>query len=1045
MKKSIYFALLLLLLPTFLAAQTSYYVSSSGGNDLNTGRSIDQAWRSLEKVNSFKPAPGDKILFKRGDWWEGTLTVGASGTSGNPVVYGAYGVGEKPRILGSKRIEGWTLHSGKIYKAKVYTGDFNQLFINGERIQLARYPKKGYCDVTTSHSTTKFASTGLKGDINYTGATAVIRTNAWGMATKIVTASSSNTITVNSAPQYTITVGDGFFLNNKLEFLTAPGEYYYDSAAKTVYLWTPNGDNPENYRVRGSVLSNLLYLYGKQYVTIENIELSQSSGVAAFADYCNYLTLDKLDILNADSKGIFINHDKFGTYQNIKIDGANHIAFHAQYTSYSNITDNTITNTAMFENLGLTGMGGEQDGRAFTNSAGTDNIIRYNRIENVGYSGISWRTPNTIIDKNFIKNVCMVKDDGGAIYTFSPTAAEIGSAGSKVTNNIVLYSRGTSEGIGSIFSTGYGIYMDNNVHDVVIENNTVAFSGQGAIHLHQNKNILVTGNTLFDARFLVYADQENGDCTVSNNIMYGFDRDFENYSTVKLVGERNGATHIYKNNKYYNPLRSEGLFRCQENYYDFVKWQSTVAGRDAGSTFVNTPLKTGEKEELFYNDTKETKTFELGIAVYRALDGTNVSGKISLEPFTSRILIKTTQTNQVANQKPVIQNQNFDITEKKSPGSLIGRIVASDPDPGQTLRYSIVQGNEAGLFTVNSSSGEILANTTILADLDRTFTLVVQVTDDAASPLSASASVTINIKRQVVNQVPVIYDQSFTILDNLTVSSLVGSVVAFDPDAGQTLSYSVTQGSGQELFSLNPTNGEIRLKTTVQGFSDQTFYLVVRVTDSGINPLSASAVVTINVISKSKPVKGEVNGKSPKKVVLYFNKSLEDESVPEPTDFILSNGKTVQQVSVDGDELYLDICSDYQPDDEVTVTYISGQEPLVDVLGLKVDSFENYVVDNKILNGNNVSTNLFESELTEVAIYPNPTNGIFNIEADNLGMGDCEVALYSMTGKLVAKKQLSTAFGNLEERIDMSHLARGTYIVQLVSEKEIHKSKIIIM
>jgi hypothetical protein len=115
---------------TLFGYSTVYYVSSSSGNDGNSGTSVNSAWRSLNKVNSFTPKPGDQILFKRGDEWTGTLKVNGSGTSGSPIVYGAYGSGEKPKIYGSEVITGWTRHSGNIYKAIKISGLFKFKKVN---------------------------------------------------------------------------------------------------------------------------------------------------------------------------------------------------------------------------------------------------------------------------------------------------------------------------------------------------------------------------------------------------------------------------------------------------------------------------------------------------------------------------------------------------------------------------------------------------------------------------------------------------------------------------------------------------------------------------------------------------------------------------------------------------------------------------------------------------------------------------------------------------------------------------------------------------
>ena len=84
-----------------LAAATDYYVKN-GGNDQNTGTSDDSAWATINKVNSVFPSllPGDRILFKRGSTFYGTILISKSGSAGNPIILSAYGTGEMPIITG---------------------------------------------------------------------------------------------------------------------------------------------------------------------------------------------------------------------------------------------------------------------------------------------------------------------------------------------------------------------------------------------------------------------------------------------------------------------------------------------------------------------------------------------------------------------------------------------------------------------------------------------------------------------------------------------------------------------------------------------------------------------------------------------------------------------------------------------------------------------------------------------------------------------------------------------------------------------------------
>ena len=81
-------------------APATFYVDSAKGSDAAEGTAESTAWQSLEKVNQAVLFPGDQVLFKRGGLWRGQL-VPHSGLSGNRIVYGAYGTGEKPILQGS--------------------------------------------------------------------------------------------------------------------------------------------------------------------------------------------------------------------------------------------------------------------------------------------------------------------------------------------------------------------------------------------------------------------------------------------------------------------------------------------------------------------------------------------------------------------------------------------------------------------------------------------------------------------------------------------------------------------------------------------------------------------------------------------------------------------------------------------------------------------------------------------------------------------------------------------------------------------------------
>jgi hypothetical protein len=83
-----------------VANATTYYVSSSSGNDANSGTSAATAWQTIAQVNAQTFQAGDLVVFKRGDVWNESLVAPSSGSAGNPISFDAYGTGPAPNLTG---------------------------------------------------------------------------------------------------------------------------------------------------------------------------------------------------------------------------------------------------------------------------------------------------------------------------------------------------------------------------------------------------------------------------------------------------------------------------------------------------------------------------------------------------------------------------------------------------------------------------------------------------------------------------------------------------------------------------------------------------------------------------------------------------------------------------------------------------------------------------------------------------------------------------------------------------------------------------------
>jgi hypothetical protein len=117
------------------ADATTYYVSSSG-SDGNAGTSTNAPWQHLSKVSGFG-SPGDSILLKAGDSFDGPVTV-HNGAPNSPITFGRYAVGANPIIYGDHPNATWSAVAGhpRVYSTTI-PGSVEHVYdINGVKYNL---------------------------------------------------------------------------------------------------------------------------------------------------------------------------------------------------------------------------------------------------------------------------------------------------------------------------------------------------------------------------------------------------------------------------------------------------------------------------------------------------------------------------------------------------------------------------------------------------------------------------------------------------------------------------------------------------------------------------------------------------------------------------------------------------------------------------------------------------------------------------------------------------------------------------------------------
>lgn len=126
------------------------YVESSGKTDAEALGTRDKPFTSLDRaqqaVRKYAGQESVTVYLRQGVYWLGaplTFDRRDSGTAEAPVVWRAY-PGEKPIISGGKKLElVWNKTSSGRFDAEAPRGMvIDQLFVDGERMDLARWPNK---------------------------------------------------------------------------------------------------------------------------------------------------------------------------------------------------------------------------------------------------------------------------------------------------------------------------------------------------------------------------------------------------------------------------------------------------------------------------------------------------------------------------------------------------------------------------------------------------------------------------------------------------------------------------------------------------------------------------------------------------------------------------------------------------------------------------------------------------------------------------------------------------------------------------------------
>lgn len=225
---------------------------------------------------------------------------------------------------------------------------------------------------------------------------------------------------------------------------------------------------------------------------------------------------------------------------------------------------------------------------------------------------------------------------------------------------------------------------------------------------------------------------------------------------------------------------------------------------------------------------------EGGIQLSCGAAGTITFGDGSTLRFTRLERIETVAVEpEPGNQAPGSLTLTADaVAEGVADGTVVGSVTATDPDVGDTLTYALTDDAD-GRFAIDPDTGVITVADGARLDYESAARHEISVSVTDAGGLRATGTFAIDVAD--INDAPQVADlSSAKVIESAPDGTVVGSVIANDPDVGDMLTYALTDDADGR-FAIDPDSGVITVADTARlvHASDAQHTITVRVTDAG--------------------------------------------------------------------------------------------------------------------------------------------------------------------------------------------------------------------
>lgn len=460
------------------------------------------------------------------------LQANDSGTEAAPVTYKAVPHAH-PILVGGKKITDFVPYQGAILKADVAELGFKGkncklLTFSGERQTLARYPNADANDPVAGgwayadgkrvpmYQNIKDESKRLftvKEEDRRTWARpqevevfVFARFNWWNNIVRVKSLDpETGKLELAGDASYGIRPGDRYYFQNALEELDAPGEWYLNAEAGTLYFWPPGTKTAEESLAavhKGEVLlpiaSRILQLNAKtKYVTFQGLTFECCNGTAIEFGQSEHCQLLGCTVRGHGSSGVVLAGGSDCTVFGCDIYDVGNTGVFS--TGGDRVTLTSCRHVIENNHIHHTGLGYKQGVGVGLGGVGTR--VAHNEIHDTPRMAIMFGGNNFVIEYNHLHHVNLETEDTGAIYTGGRDW--ISSRGTVIRYNRIHDSLGFGHDVHGKWQTPYfawGIYLDDNTGGIDVYGNIVSDCSNSLMHLHNGRDNHIENNIFVNGR-----------------------------------------------------------------------------------------------------------------------------------------------------------------------------------------------------------------------------------------------------------------------------------------------------------------------------------------------------------------------------------------------------------------------------------------------------------------------------------------------------------------------------------------------------------------